>query len=68
AGAVYSATAPSRLLAALLLVSILVVIRVYVWTDSWTRWKAQLMSLISPPPRNDEGLRIVSPKQAELMV
>ncbi|MGI9456682.1 MAG: poly-gamma-glutamate system protein [Aeoliella sp.] len=67
-GAVFSTTQPSRLLAATLLIALLVVIRIYVWTDLWTRWKSQLLAFISPPPRNEKGLRLVSSQRAELMV
>jgi len=66
-GTIFSASHPSRLLAAALLLTILGIVHAYVWTDLWTRWKSQLRGFLLPNSRSEEGLQ-VAPPQAELMV
>lgn len=65
-GGVFATSRPNRVLAGLLLVGVLVLVRVYVWTDLWSRLKSRFGELNQG---GDERLRVHgAPQGAELMV
>lgn len=66
-GEVYTTSRPSRLLAALLLASVLGLVRVYVWTDWWARIRDRFTSLSDSGAQQALRLHTTAPG-AEMMV